>query len=56
LVEETGVPGEKRRPAASHWNFITMTWCCIEYTSPWTGFELTTLNSGDRHWYNFLHL
>jgi hypothetical protein len=22
-------------------NFIT--WCCIEYTSPWTGFELKTL-------------
>jgi hypothetical protein len=22
-------------------NFITL--CCIEYTSPWTGFELTTL-------------
>jgi hypothetical protein len=22
-------------------NFITK--CCIEYTSPWTGFELTTL-------------
>ena len=22
-------------------NFIT--WCCIEYTSPWMGFELTTL-------------
>ena len=56
LVEETGVAGEKHRPAASHWNFITMTWCCIEYTSPWTGFELTTLNSGDRNWYNFLHL
>ena len=25
--------------------------CCIEYTSPWTGFKLTTQNfSGDRHW------
>ena len=24
-------------------NFIT--WCCIEYTSPWAGFELTTLVS-----------
>ena len=22
-------------------NFIT--WCCIKYTSPWTGFEITTL-------------
>jgi len=20
------------------------------YTSPWTGFELATLNSGDKHW------
>jgi len=42
LVEETGVPGENHRPAASHrQTFIT--WCYIEYTSPWAGFELTTL-------------
>ena len=25
-----------KRPVISHWQF------CIEYTSPWTGFELTT--------------
>jgi hypothetical protein len=33
-AEETGVPGENHRPAASHYktNFITQ--CCIEYTSP----------------------
>jgi hypothetical protein len=36
LVKETGVPGENHRPATSHWQ-------TIEYTSPWTGFELTTL-------------
>jgi len=35
LVEETGVPGRNHRPVASHWQ--------IEYTSPRTGFELTTL-------------
>ena len=44
------------RPAATHWqtlstcrnsltNFIAK--CCIEYTSPWAGFELTT----NMHWY-----
>jgi hypothetical protein len=37
LVEETGVPGENHRPVASHWQYY------IEYTSAWTGFELTTL-------------
>jgi len=27
--------------AVCHWQtFITL--CCIEYTSPWTGFKLTT--------------
>ena len=39
LVEETGVPGENHRPVASHWQ--TLSQCCIEYTSTWTGFELT---------------
>jgi hypothetical protein len=38
LVEETG---ENHRPATSHWQ--TLWQCCIEYTSPWTGCELTTL-------------
>ena len=42
LVEETGVPGENHRPVASHrQSFIT--YCCIEYTLSWAGFELTTL-------------
>ena len=36
LVEETRIPCRK-----SLTNFITL--CCIEYTSPQTGFELTTL-------------
>ena len=34
----------KRKPLTCHkslTNFIT--WCCIEYTSPWAKFELTTL-------------
>ena len=39
LVEETR---ESQQIDANHLtNFIT--WCCIEYTSPWAGFELTTL-------------
>jgi hypothetical protein len=44
LVEETGVPWTQRKPPTcrkSLTNFIT--WCCIEYTSPWTGFELKSL-------------
>ena len=36
LVEEIG---ENHRPIASQ----TMTLFCIDYTSPYTGFELTTL-------------
>jgi hypothetical protein len=36
LVEETRVPGENHWPVASHY-------CCIDYTLPWTGFELKTL-------------
>ena len=39
LVEETGIPGENHRPAASHWPTL----CCIEYISPSTGFKLTTV-------------
>ena len=42
LVEETEVPGEiLPNCRKSLTNFITL--CCIEYTSSWTGFELTTL-------------
>jgi len=40
LMEETGLPGENHRPAASYWQ--TLSQCCIEYISPWAGFELTT--------------
>ena len=41
LMKETGLPKETHRPATSYVsNFIT--WCCIEYTSPWVGFKLTT--------------
>ena len=42
LVEDAGVPGESHRPVASHWQTLPHK-CCIEYTSPWTGFKLTTL-------------
>ena len=42
LVEEIGVHGGKPQTCLkSLTNFIT--YYCIEYTSPWTGFELTTL-------------
>jgi hypothetical protein len=37
LGEEIWVSGENNRPVVRHWQ------SCIEYTSPWTGFELTTL-------------
>jgi hypothetical protein len=37
MVEDIEVPAENHRPVASHWQ------TCIEYTSPWTGFKLTTL-------------
>ena len=42
LVEETGVPGENHQPIASQCH-INVTYCCIEYTSLWKGFEFTTL-------------
>jgi hypothetical protein len=41
LVEETGVPGESHRSVASHWQNLSHN--AVEYNSPWTGFELTTL-------------
>ena len=41
LAEEARVPGENHRPAANHWQ--TITYCYIEYTSPWVRFELITL-------------
>jgi len=39
-----GNQSTQRKPLICHkslTNFITQ--CCIEYTSPWVGFELTTL-------------
>jgi len=41
LVEETWVPGENHRPAASHWQILSH--CCFDFISPWAGFKLTTL-------------
>ena len=43
LVEGTGVPSENHRPVASYWQTLSHNVGCIEYTSPWTGFELTAL-------------
>ena len=42
LVEETGESGENYRPVTRHLTNL-ITWCWIEYTSPWAGFKLTTL-------------
>ena len=39
LVEETG---ENHRPVVCHWQTF-ITYCYIKYTSPWTGFDLSTL-------------
>ena len=44
LVEETWVPGENHRPVASHWRTLSHSIHCIEYTSPWTRFELTNFS------------
>ena len=41
-LEEIGVPRENHRSVASHWQTLSHN-DCIEYTSPWTEFELTTL-------------
>ena len=40
-MEETGVLGENHRPVASLTNFNTES--CVEYPTPWAGFELTPL-------------
>ena len=42
LVEETGVPEENHKHGASNWSTLSQKFC-IECTSPWVGFELTTL-------------
>ena len=36
-----GLPEENHPPAASHCQSLSQ--CCIEYTSPWVVFKLTTL-------------
>ena len=36
-----GIPGENHWPVASHWQTLSHK-CCIDYTSPWMGFKLTT--------------
>jgi len=41
LVEETRVPRENHRPAASHWQ--TLSHNVVSSTLTWVGFELTTL-------------
>ena len=43
LVEETEVPRENHWPVTSHWQTLSHNVGCIQYTSPWTGFKLTTL-------------
>ena len=43
LVEETELPRPNHRPAASHWQILSHNVVCIEYNSPWAGFELTKL-------------
>ena len=42
IGEETRVSGENHRPVASHLQTLSQRYC-IEYTSLWSGFELTTL-------------
>ena len=42
LVGKTCIQEENHRHAARNWQtFITL--CCIQYTSSWAGFEVTTL-------------
>jgi len=43
LVEENGVPGENHRPLVIHWQNLSQNFESWTHTSPWTGFELTTL-------------
>ena len=38
---KTVEPGENHRPAARHWQ--TSSQNCIDYSSSWAGFQLTTL-------------
>jgi hypothetical protein len=50
LVEKTGVLGEIYQTAAYHWQILSHS--VVSYTSPWAGFELTTiLNSQLSLWW-----
>ena len=42
LVKETGIPGEKHRPAASHWQALSHN---VVLSTHYYGFELTTFNN-----------
>jgi hypothetical protein len=42
IDEETGVPGENHQLVTSHWQTLSLK-SCIEYTTPWAEFKLTTL-------------
>ena len=42
LMEVTGVPGKNHWPVTNHWQTF-ITYCWIEYSSPWARFQLTTL-------------
>ena len=46
LVEETGIPGENHRPAASHWQ--TLSHNVVSSTPCLSGIQTHNL-SGDRH-------
>jgi len=39
---KTGVSSGNHRPVARNWRSLSHN-VCIEYNSPWTGFEITTL-------------
>ena len=41
LVEESGAPGEKHRPAANHWQIYHIMLYRVHLA--WVGYELTTL-------------
>jgi hypothetical protein len=43
LVEEIGVPGENHRPVTSNWQTLSHNVVHVVCTSPWKGFQLTTL-------------
>ena len=47
LVEETGVPGKKHRPAASHWQTLSHN---VVSSTPCMCWVRTHNVSGDRHW------